>query len=116
MMAMRKIRRNLEETGKEAERRRESFVGKRKAMEQAVAEIISASDSPETKLQKIYGRVQRVRNTSYEQEKTRQEQKRAKEKESITSRMSGNEATRTAIKSRGYSWDWCRGGVSTHRP
>ncbi len=59
----------------------ESFVGKRKAMEQAVAEIVSASDSPETKLQKIYARVQRVRNTSYEQEKTEQEQKRAKEKE-----------------------------------
>ncbi len=51
----------------------ESFVGKRKAMEQAVAEIVSAADSSETKLQKIYARVQQVRNTSYEQEKTEQE-------------------------------------------
>jgi Domain of Unknown Function with PDB structure (DUF3857) len=59
----------------------ESFIGKRKAMEQAVAEIVAPSDSPEVKLQKIYARVQRIRNTSFEQEKTEQEQKRAKEKD-----------------------------------
>jgi hypothetical protein len=51
-------------------------------MEEAVGQIISPSDSPETKLQKIYARVQQVRNTSYERRKTGQEQKRAKEKES----------------------------------
>src|SRR2546429_149402 len=59
----------------------ENYVNKRKAMEQAVAEIISPSDSPDVKLQKIYARVQKIRNTSYEIEKTEQEQKRAKEKE-----------------------------------
>ncbi|HET7150113.1 MAG TPA: DUF3857 domain-containing protein, partial [Candidatus Acidoferrum sp.] len=59
----------------------ESFVGKRKAMEQAVSEIVSPNDSPETKLQKIYARVQQLRNTSFEREKTEQEQKREKEKE-----------------------------------
>jgi len=59
----------------------ENFVNKRKAMEQAVAEIVSPSDPPEVKLQKIYARVQKIRNTSYEIEKTEQEQKRAKEKE-----------------------------------
>src|SRR6202166_1311870 len=32
----------------------ESFIGKRKAMEQAVAQIVSPSDTPEVKLQKIY--------------------------------------------------------------
>ena len=58
----------------------ESFVWKRKAMEQAVAEIVSASDSKDVKLRKIYDRVQQLRNTSYEVEKTEQEQKRAKEK------------------------------------
>ena len=46
-----------------------------------MAEIVSAGDSPEVKLQKIYARVQQVRNTSYEVEKTEQEQKRSKEKE-----------------------------------
>jgi len=71
-------------------------------MEQAVAEIVSASDSPETKLQKIYARVQRVRNTSYEQEKTEQSRSGRRKKRSITSKMSGNEATRMAIKSRGF--------------
>src|SRR5262249_2192506 len=59
----------------------ESFVNKRKVMEQAVAETVAASDSPEVKLQKLYARVQKIRNTSYEAEKSAQEQKRAKEKE-----------------------------------
>src|SRR3984893_18497770 len=58
----------------------ESFIGKRKAMEQAVAQIVSPSDTPEVKLQKIYARVQQVRNTGYEEEITAQEKKRVKEK------------------------------------
>jgi hypothetical protein len=58
----------------------ESFIGKRKAVEQAVATIVSASDPPETKVRKIHARVQQLRNTSYEIEKTEQEQKRDKEK------------------------------------
>jgi hypothetical protein len=58
----------------------ESFVGKHKAMEEAVASIVSPGDTPEVKLQKIYARVQQIRNTSYEVEKTEQEQKRDKEK------------------------------------
>lgn len=59
----------------------ESFVGKRQAMANAVSTIVSPSDSPEVKLQKIYARVQEVRNTSFEVEKTQQEKKREKEKE-----------------------------------
>ena len=58
----------------------EDFIGKRKAMDQAVAQIVSPSDPPETKLRKIYARVQQIRNTSYEAEKSQQEEKRAKEK------------------------------------
>jgi len=49
-------------------------------MEQAVAQIVGPADSPETKLHKIYDRVQQVRNTSYEIRKTQQEEKRDKEK------------------------------------
>ncbi len=60
--------------------RMESFVGKRKGMEEAVAQIVSPADPPEVKLQKIYARVQQIRNTSFEPEKTEEEQKRAKEK------------------------------------
>jgi hypothetical protein len=67
--------------GKKRNDQLESFVGKRRAMEQALASIASPADSPEVKLQKIYARVQQIRNTSYEQEKTEQEQKRSKEKE-----------------------------------
>jgi hypothetical protein len=58
----------------------ESFIGKRKAMEQAVAQIVSPTDTPEVKLQKIYARAQQVRNTGYEAETTVQEKKREKEK------------------------------------
>lgn len=58
----------------------DGVVNKRGAMEQAVSQIVAAGDSPETKLRKIYDRVQQLRNTSYEEQKTEQEQKRAKEK------------------------------------
>jgi hypothetical protein len=59
----------------------ESFVGKRKAMEEAVSQIVAPGDAPEAKLRKIYDRVQHMRNTSYEIRKTEQEEKRDKEKE-----------------------------------
>ncbi|HLZ39983.1 MAG TPA: DUF3857 domain-containing protein [Candidatus Sulfotelmatobacter sp.] len=67
--------------GKKRNGQLEGFIGKHKEMEQAVASIVSPGDSPEVKLQKIYARVQQIRNTSYEVEKTEQEQKRNKEKE-----------------------------------
>jgi len=67
--------------GKKLNDQVESFVGKRKAMEQAVAQIASPNDSPEAKVQKIYARVQQLRNLSYEAEKTEQEAKRAKQKD-----------------------------------
>jgi hypothetical protein len=58
----------------------EGFVGKRKAMEEAVSQIVSPNDPPEVKLRKIYDRVQKFRNESYEIQKTEQEEKRDKEK------------------------------------
>jgi hypothetical protein len=66
--------------GKQRNGQLEGMVGKRGAMERAVAEIVAPADTPEVKLRKIYDRVQKLRNTSYEEEKTEQEQKRAKEK------------------------------------
>lgn len=59
----------------------ENFVGKRKALEDAVAQVVSPSDPPEVKLQKIYARVQQIRNTSFEVEKSEQEAKREKLKD-----------------------------------
>jgi transglutaminase-like putative cysteine protease len=58
----------------------ETFIDKRKAMEQVVKQIVATGDAPEVKLQKIYQRVQKIRNTSFELEKTTQEYKRDKEK------------------------------------
>jgi hypothetical protein len=81
--------------GKERNSQLESFIGKRKAMEEAVAQIVSPNDPPETKLRKIYDRVQQLRNTSYEIQKTEQEEKRDKAKivdnvEDVWKRGSGN--------------------------
>jgi transglutaminase-like putative cysteine protease len=67
--------------GKKRNDRLENFLGRRKAMEDAVAGIVAPGDSPQAKLEKIYARVQQLRNTSYEAAKTEQEQKRENEKE-----------------------------------
>jgi uncharacterized protein DUF3857 len=64
--------------GKKQYGRAESFIEKRKAMEEAVAGIVAASDAPEAKLQKIYARCQQVRNLSYEPRRIGEEQKRDK--------------------------------------
>lgn len=59
----------------------EAFTDKRKSMEQAVAQIVSPSDTPEQKLQKTYARCQKIRNTTFEREKSQQETDREKLKE-----------------------------------
>ncbi len=64
--------------GKKQSGRAEDFVNKRKAMEQAVAQIVSPNDPPIVKLQKIYARCQLVRNASYEARKAEEELKREK--------------------------------------
>jgi hypothetical protein len=66
--------------GKKRNDELESFIGKRKAMEQAVAGIVSQNDPQDVKLRKIYDHVQQIRNKSYELRKTEQELKREKEK------------------------------------
>jgi len=59
----------------------ESFINKKKAMEEAVTQIVDPNDPPEVKLQKLYARVQQLRNTSYEVRKSEEEKKRDKEKD-----------------------------------
>ncbi len=59
----------------------DSFVGKSKAIEREAARLIAASDSEETKLRKIYARVQQIRAVSYESEKTEKERKQENLKE-----------------------------------
>src|SRR5271166_2710022 len=59
----------------------ESFIGKHKAMEQAVATIVAPGDSQEVKARKIYARVLQLHNTSMDVQKSEQEQKRDKQKQ-----------------------------------
>lgn len=59
----------------------EDFTNKRKAMEQAVSQIVLPGDTPQQKLEKIYARCQKIRNTTFEREKTQQEQNREKLKQ-----------------------------------
>jgi len=66
------------ENGKKNNQAIEEFISKRKQMERAVAGIVAPSDAPEVKLQKIYARVQQLRNLDFDLEKTGQEESREK--------------------------------------
>lgn len=61
--------------GKKKNGQVEGFIDKRKAMEEALAGIVSATDLPEVKLQKIYARVQQIQNLSYLPRKSAEERK-----------------------------------------
>jgi hypothetical protein len=67
--------------GKKKIERVDSFLNKKKPMEQAVATIVSPSDPADVKLHKIYVRVQQIRNLSFEEEKSEKEKQREKQKE-----------------------------------
>lgn len=54
----------------------ENFLGKRAVLETTVAETVSAGDSADIKLHKLYERTQKIRNLSYELRKTDDEKKR----------------------------------------
>jgi hypothetical protein len=60
----------------------EDYIGNRKAIAAAVQETVAPTDDSEKKLRKIYARVQQLRNLSWEREKTAEEEKREKLKES----------------------------------
>jgi len=58
-----------------------SYADKKSALESLVSQTVAANDAPEVKLQKLYARVQQIRNVSYESEKTLKEEKREKLKD-----------------------------------
>jgi hypothetical protein len=62
--------------GKTTYRSIDKFVDHTKAMNAAVAQVTSPGDSAEVKLQKIYARVQSIRNLTFERSRTEQEEKR----------------------------------------
>jgi transglutaminase-like putative cysteine protease len=59
----------------------DKFIGKPKDQQKAVERLFSPGDSDETKLRKIYTRVQQIRAVSYEPEKTMKERKQESLKE-----------------------------------
>lgn len=67
--------------GKRAYLHVEDYIDKRRAMTEAVSQIVAPGDSLEVKLHKIYDRVQRLHNLTYERRKSTQEEDREKIKE-----------------------------------
>ena len=59
----------------------ESFLKKSKTIEREAAQLVAGADSDETKLRKIYARVQRVRSLGYEAEKSEKQKKQENLKE-----------------------------------
>ena len=92
--------------GKKLNDRLEGFVNKRKPMEQAVSQIVAPGNSQEVKLQKIYARVQQMRNTSYELQKTEQEKKETRKSHQKMSKKFGSGHTPTAGNLPGCIWPW----------
>jgi Domain of Unknown Function with PDB structure (DUF3857) len=68
-------------TGKTMNAFVDQFVDKKGALEKDLANTVSPGDSPEIKLEKIYARVQRIRNLSLEDEKSAKEEHQEKLKE-----------------------------------
>jgi transglutaminase-like putative cysteine protease len=59
----------------------EKFIGKPKDVQKEAERVFHPGDTEETKLQKIYARVQQIRAVSYEPEKTKKERKQESLKE-----------------------------------
>lgn len=59
----------------------EDFIGNRKGIRDVLATLVDPADPAETKLHKIYARVQQIRNLSYERRKSEAEEKREKLKD-----------------------------------
>jgi uncharacterized protein DUF3857 len=70
-----------EEVGTQRAEDLRSFLTDPKKLKEALSGIISANDSPEAQLRKIYSRVQQIRYVSYEPSKTEQQAKREDLKE-----------------------------------
>lgn len=62
--------------GKALYREVDGFIDQRSAMKDALAQIVQPDDPPETRLRKIYARVQQLRNLTFERDKTEEENDR----------------------------------------
>ena len=77
-------------------KRTNDYLGKKKQVESEVGTITQGATSPEEKLQKIYTRVQAMRNLSYERERSEKEEQKEK--------LKPNSNVDDALK-HGYGWD-----------
>ncbi len=84
------------QVGKKRYEQLNSFLGKRGALQGVVAQTISPGDGPETKLRKLYARVQQLRNTSYEYSKTKEEESATHQRPTRILKTSGSMVTATA--------------------
>lgn len=69
--------------GKKQYDQSEKFMDRRKAMEQAVAQIVAPPDSEETKLKKIYARCQQVKNRDFERKDELAKEEKSKTNENV---------------------------------
>jgi len=81
--------------GKEWQEKAERFMGRRKEMETAAAEIAGSETDARQKLRKIYARVQLIRNLSYEPARSRAEVRKEE--------LKSNDAAGQVL-SRGYGY------------
>lgn len=75
----------------------QKFIGNPKAVREEVERVISPQDTAETKLRKLYARVHRIRNLTYEPEKT--------EKEIEKDKLDKNRNAADVLQ-RGFGKDW----------
>jgi hypothetical protein len=80
----------------------EGFIGHRNGIAAAATSLVTPSDNAEQKLRKFYAKVQSLRNTSYERNKTEQEEKRDKSKtnknsEDVLNRGYGDRSDMTGL-------------------
>ena len=69
-----------QQTGRDLYEEVEKFIGKHKAIKQEVARIVRPDDPPETKLRKLYARVQQIRNLRYDRKNIKRDKKPKKNK------------------------------------
>jgi transglutaminase-like putative cysteine protease len=74
----------------------DAFIGKPKSLQKEAERLLSPGDSDETKLRKIYARVQQIRALSYEPEKSKKERKQ----ESLKENKNAEE-----VLNRGYAFN-----------
>lgn len=77
----------------------QKFTDRRKVLEEALSQIVAPEDPPEVKLHKLYARMQRLHNYSYEPEKSEQEKEHEhrREADNVADVWKANAGTRADI-------------------